>query len=99
MIPLTDLNCNSNLAYGTYVHVAVKYGQIKIFKHLCGLLKDWKNLENTEGFTVYDTLMDEKYMLELNNMKPGLMCRSPKLAKKEVSTEFQQEALKFIKEN
>ena len=43
--------------------------------------------------------MDEKYMLELNDMKPGLMCRSPKLAKKELSTEFQQEALKFINEN
>ena len=39
LLPLTDLKS------GICLHVAVRYGQLEIFKHLCGLFEDWKNLK------------------------------------------------------
>ena len=98
-IPFTDLNCNSNLAYGSYIHAAIKYGRFEMFQHLCFLLKDWKNMTNTENVTVYQTLIDENFSIEINDMQPGPICSGPKFAKSEVKDLFKQKAIQFIKDN
>ena len=99
LIPFTDLNCNSNLAYGSYIHAAIKYGRFEMFQHLCFLLKDWKNMTNTENVTVYQTLIDENFSIEINDMQPGPICSGPKFAKNEVKDLFKQKAIQFIKDN
>ena len=93
VIPLT------NLKSGCYLHGAVKYGHLEIFKHLCGLLEKWKTLKDKKGRTVYEILCENTYLVEVNDMQPGEICRSPKFATKIVSDIVRKEMLLFIEKN
>ena len=93
IIPLTNLKSQR------YLHGAVRYGQLEIFKHLCGLFDDWKTLKNKKGRTILQIICEENYLFEVNDMNAGEICRSPKFAKKNESDAIRQEILKFIKEN
>lgn len=59
LLPLTDLKS------GICLHVAVRYGQLEIFKHLCGLFEDLKNLKDKKGRTIHKILLDKNYLYEL----------------------------------
>ena len=93
LIPLNDLKC------GSCIHAAVRYGRFEIFKHMCGLFNDWKKVKNKKGSTIYQVLVDENYLIEVNDMEPGPIFGSPKFAKKGLSEEFQHRMLTFINEN
>ena len=93
LIPLTDL------ISGSHIHAAVRYGRFEIFKHLCGHFNDWKKVKNKRGSTIYQVLVDKNYLIEVNDMEPGPICRSPKFAEKGLSEEFQHKMLNFINEN
>lgn len=93
IIPLTNLKSRC------YLHGAVRYGHFKIFKHLCGLFDEWKTLQDKKGRTVLQIISEDHYLLEVNDMNPGEVCRSPKFAKKNSSDAIRQEILTFIKEN
>ena len=99
LLPLTNIENNPDFPYGSYLHVAIKYGQTEIFKHLCTILKDWKQLKNRDGLTVYQVLMDKNYAVEINKMEPGPICSDRKYAHKEITDEFRQKIVEFMKEN
>ena len=44
IIPYTKVNTTSK-KFGSYFHVAVKYGRLDIFKHLSSLVENWKTLK------------------------------------------------------
>ena len=56
-------------AFWSYLHVAVKYGQLKIFKilieHLQDKSFDWLKFKDKEGRSVYDLLKDENIQIDI----------------------------------
>ena len=93
VIPLT------NLKSGCYLHGAVRYGHFEIFKHLCGLLVKWKTLKDKKGSTVHQILCENNYLVEVNDMMPGVIGRNPKFATKIVSDGVRKEMQTFIEKN
>ena len=103
LIPITDMSfpCHElpDLAFRSPLYVAIRYGRFEIFKHLCGVLKDWKNVLNKEGFSVCQTIVDKNYAIEVNDMESGPICSDPKFAKKDLKEDFHQKMIKFLNEN
>ena len=77
--------------------LAIRYGQIEVFKHLCSLCEDWKNLKDKKGRNIKQILEEKNYLFEVNDMEPGETSRSPKFADKKASDAFRHEILEFIK--
>ena len=65
IMPLTKLKANPKSRFGSYLHVAVKYGQFEIFKiifkQLQGKKFDWLQLRDQEERTVLELLQDENF--------------------------------------
>ena len=78
------------------LHLAIRYGQIEVFKHLCSLFEDWKNLKDKKGRSIQQILEEKNYLFEVNNMEPGEISRTPKFADKKASDVFRREMLEFI---
>ena len=64
IIPLTKINANPKLRFGSYLHVAVKFGRLQIFKKIFALVKNWENLKDSNGCNVHQLLLDENYHIE-----------------------------------
>ena len=67
IIPYTKVEGNpKGRRFGSYLHLAAKYGQPAILKMLIfhGLIMEYKELKDKEGRTVYDLLKDESFQVE-----------------------------------
>ena len=73
LIPLTNIAPTPKPRFGSYLHVAIKYGQFKIFKIIFKWLKnnnvDWIDLKDKKERCAYDLLLDETYRIGLYNHK------------------------------
>ena len=68
IMPYTKLTANpKGRRWGSYLHVAVKYGQLAILKMLIfqGPIIDWQELKDKEGRSAYDLLKDENFQVEI----------------------------------
>ena len=96
IMPLTKLKANPKSRFGSYLHVAVKYGQFEIFKiifkQLQGKRFDWLQLKDQEGRTALELLQDENFQLENYNHD----LEKPVRAVGDKSKEYKQYMLKFI---
>ena len=96
IMPLTKLKANPKSRFGSYLHVAVKYGQFEIFKIIFEQLQskkfDWLQLKDQEGRTALELLQDENFQLENYNHD----LEKPVRADRDKSKEYKQYMLKFI---
>jgi len=96
IMPLTRLKANPKNRFGSYLHVAVRYGQFEIFKiifkHLQGKKFDWLQLKDQEERTALELLQDENFQLE--NYDRDL--EKPVKAERDESKKYKQHMLKFI---
>ena len=60
IIPYTKVDTTSK-KFGSYLHVAVKYGRLEIFKHLCQLVENWESLKDKKGRTADQLLLKDKF--------------------------------------
>ena len=65
IIPKTKINANPKLRFGSYLHVAVKFGRLQIFKKIFTLVKNWENLKDSNGRNVHQLLLDENFHIEI----------------------------------
>ena len=68
IMPYTKVTANpKGQRFGSYLHVAVKYGQLAILKMLIfqGPITDWQKLTDKEGRSAYDLLKDENFQVEI----------------------------------
>ena len=65
IIPQTKINANPKLRFGSYLHVAVKFGRLQIFKKIFALVKNWENLKDSNGRNVHQLLLDENLHIEI----------------------------------
>ena len=90
------MKANPKSRFGSYLHVAVKYGQFEIFKiifkQLQGKRFDWLQLKDQEGRTALELLQDENFQLENYNHD----LEKPVRAVGDKSKEYKQCMLKFI---
>jgi len=96
IMPLTKLKANPKNRFGSYLHVAVRYGQFEIFKiifkHLKGKKFDWLQLKDQEERTALEMLQDENFQLENYNRD----LEKPVRADRDESKKYKQHMLKFI---
>ena len=60
IIPYTKVDTTSK-KFGSYLHVAVKYGRLEIFKHLCQLVENWESLKDKKGRTADQLLLKDEF--------------------------------------
>ena len=95
IIPYTKVKGNpKGRRFGSYPHLAVKYGQLEILKMLIfqGPIIDWQELKDKKGRSVYDLLMDENFQVKVYDHK--LQCTLK--AEGDEGKKCKQEMLKFI---
>jgi len=96
IMPLTRLKANPKNRFGSYLHVAVRYGQFEIFKIIFNHLKekkfDWLQLKDQEERTALEMLQDESFQLENYNRD----LEKPVRADRDESKKYKQHMLKFI---
>ena len=83
--------------WGSYLHVAVKYGQLEILKMLMEHFQeknfDWQQLKEKKGRSAYDLLKDENFEIEIyNEHAHGGAIK----AKEDVGKKSKQDMLEFI---
>ena len=97
IMPLTKLKANPKSRFGSYLHVAVRYGQFEIFKiifkQLQGKKFDWLQLKDQAERTALELLQDENFQLE--NYDRDL--EKPVRADRDESKNYKRQMLKFIK--
>ena len=98
IMPYTKLTANpKGRRWGSYLHVAVKYGQLEILKMLIEHFQDkkfdWQTLKEKEGRSAYDLLKDEDFQVEVynENAHGGAV-----KAKEDVGKKSKQDMLEFI---
>ena len=94
-MPYTKLTANpKGRHWGSYLHVAVKYGQLEILKMLIEHFQDknfdWQQLKEKEGRSAYDLLKDENFHVVIYNERNGV------IAKEDVEKKSKQDMLEFI---
>ena len=96
IMPYTKIKANPKRRFGSYLHVAVKYGQFESFKFIVQEMKkmkfDWLKLKDQENRSAYEFLTDENFRVELYDPKLG----KPFQYKKEESDKYKQHMQKFI---
>ena len=60
IIPYTKVDTTSK-KFGSYLHVAVKYGRLEIFKHLCQHVENWESLKDNKGRTADQLLLKDGF--------------------------------------
>ena len=60
IIPYTKVDTTSK-KFGSYLHVAVKYSRLEIFKYLCQLVENWKSLKDRKGRTADQLLLKDDF--------------------------------------
>ena len=97
IMPLTRLKANPKCRFGSYLHVAVKYGQFEIFKIIFKQLQckkfDWLQLKDQEERNALELLKDKKFRLKNYNHD----LEKPVKAGRDESKKYKQRMLKFIK--
>ena len=100
IIPCTGIKSNPKNRYGSYLHVAVKFGRFEIFKIICKALKkkkiDWKNLKDRNSRTAYEMLMNENFIVKVCpafDQTTGNLA----IAHKSVDEKFKQDMEEYIK--
>ena len=97
-MPYTKLTANpKGRHWGSYLHVAVKYGQLEILKMLIEHFQDknfdWQQLKEKKGRSAYDLLKDENFEIEIyNEHAHGGAIK----AKEDVGKKSKQDMLEFI---
>ena len=95
IIPYTKCEGNpKGRRFGSYLHLAVKYGQPAILEALIfkGLVMNYKELKDKEGRTVYDLLKDENFQVETYDHNQQCTVK----AERDEGKKCKQEMLKFI---
>ena len=100
IMPYTKLTANpKGRRWGSYLHVAVKYGHLEILKvlidHFQGEKFDWQKLKGKEGRSVYDLLKEEDFQVEIYNPNYQFVGYALK-AKEEEGKKSKQDMLEFI---
>ncbi len=97
-MPYTKLTANpKGRHWGSYLHVAVKYGQLEILKMLMKHFQDknfdWQEMKEKKGRSAYDLLKDENFEVEVydEHAHGGAV-----KAKGDVGKKSKQEMLEFI---
>ena len=78
--------------FGSYLHVAAKFGQFEIFKLIFGLVKDWRNLKGRHNRNILETLSENNYQMEVYNKET---CKIEK-AKKETTAKVKNDIINFL---
>ena len=97
-MPLTKLTANpKGRRFGSYLHVAIRYGQLEILKILMEHFKDknfdWQQLKEKEGRSIYDLLKDENFEVQIydENADGGAV-----KAKEDIGKKSKKDMLEFI---
>jgi len=97
-MPLTKLTANpKGRRFGSYLHVAIRYGHLEILKILMEHFKDknfdWQQLKEKEGRSIYDLLKDENFEVQIydENADGGAV-----KAKEDVGKKSKKDMLEFI---
>jgi hypothetical protein len=101
IMPYTKLTANpKGRRWGSYLHVAVKYGQLEILKMLMEHFQaknfDWQQLKEKEGRSAYDLLKDEDFQVEIYWEHAWCMHGGAIKAKEDVGKKSKQDMLEFI---
>jgi len=69
-MPYTKLTANpKGRRFGSYLHVAIRYGHLEILKILIEYFQDknfdWQLLKEKKGCSIYDLLTDENFEVEI----------------------------------
>ena len=96
IMPNTKLTANpKGRRWGSYLHVAVKFGQLEILKLLIEHFQtknfDWQQLKEKEGRSAYDLLKDEDFQVEIFGAHGGSI-----KAEEDVGKKSKQDMLEFI---
>ena len=78
--------------FGSYLHVAAKFGQFEIFKLIFGLVKDWKNLKDKHNRNILETLSEGNYQMEVYNKE---ICKIEK-AEKATTAKVKNDIINFL---
>ena len=100
LIPCTGIKANPKARFGSYLHVAVKFGRFEIFKIICKALKkkkfDWKNLKDRNDRTAYELLMLDHFTVKVCptfDQTTGDLAIADRL----VTFKFKEDMKKYIK--
>jgi len=94
ILPLTNINANPKRRFGSYLHVAARYGQMEIFKLIFDRVKDWKSLKDSRDRTILEQLKDDDFDVDVYDKKTG----KTRKANASTSIIFKMDLLKYIKE-
>ena len=99
IMPYTKLTANpKGRRWGSYLHVAVKFGQLEILKMLMEHFRaknfDWQQLKEKKGRSAYDLLKDEKFQVEVYWAVGGT--HGTNIAKEDVGKKSKEVMLEFI---
>ena len=99
IMPYTKLTANpKGRRWGSYLHVAVKFGQLEILKilmeHFQAKNFDWQQMKEKEGRSAYELLKDKDFQVEV------YYCRyadgGTMKAKEDVGKKSKEDMLEFI---
>ena len=101
IMPNTKLTANpKGRRWGSYLHVAVKFGQLEILKMLMEHFQaknfDWQQLKEKEGRSAYDLLKDENFQVEVYWEYAGTTTHGTRKAEEDVGKKCKQDMLEFI---
>ena len=98
IMPYTKVTANpKGQRFGSYLHVAVKFGKLEILKllieHFQAKNFDWQQLKEKEGRSTYDLLKDENFEVEIydEHAHGGAV-----KAKEDVGKKCKEDMLEFI---
>ena len=99
IMPNTKLTANpKGRRWGSYLHVAVKFGQLEILKMLMEHFRaknfDWQQLKEKKGRSAYDLLKDEDFQIEVFWEHAGTT--GTRKAKEDVGKKSKEDMLEFI---
>ena len=99
IMPNTKLTANpKGRRWGSYLHAAVKFGQLEILKllieHFQAKNFDWQQLKEKEGRSTYDLLKDEDFQVEVFWEHGGTT--GTRKAKEDVGKKCKEDMLEFI---
>ena len=95
-MPLTRITANPKARFGSYLHLAVKFGRFYIFKLIFDELKrkkyDWLKLKDSNSHSAYEYAKQKDFRMEDYDKESGIPYRIPK----EKSDIYREAMIKFI---
>ena len=95
-MPLTRITANPKARFGSYLHLAVKFGRFYIFKLIFDELKrkkyDWLKLKDSNSHSAYEYAKQKDFRMEDYDKKLG----KPYKIRKEKSDIYREAMITYI---